>query len=200
MRAGLFLTLFFLAALGCAGPAARAEAPPSKHDAPQSPEEMRQQAVSDLLDQLRRAPDAEAAAGIRELLAGLWGRSSSPTANLLMSRAESLLNSGQGPQAAAILDQVVRLYPDWALAWRKRAQSALMQGDSDAALVDLDHALAADPRDFLTMRDLAKVLQSKGRDAQALDLLRRALELDPKNDAFRDEAGKLERRIEGNPI
>ncbi|HUO54806.1 MAG TPA: tetratricopeptide repeat protein [Rhodoblastus sp.] len=201
MRRAQLLILLLIAGPGiCAGPGARADAPSQEHGAAHSPEQMRQQASNDLLEKLRQAPDAGSAASIRAALTVLWSRSGSPTADLLMSRADSLLNSGQAPQAAMILDKVVQLYPDWALGWRKLAQSALMQGDADAAMADLDHALAADSRNFLAMGELAALLRGKGRDAEALNLLKRALQLDPKNDALRKEAEQLQQRIEGEPI
>lgn len=103
-------------------------------------------------------------------------------------------------QAGALLDEIVKLTPDWTLAWRLRAQSALLQGDSEGAMLDLDHALSIDPRNFEVMADLAHLMRAAGRDAPALELLRRALNFDPRNEDVRREAEELERQIEGRKI
>jgi tetratricopeptide (TPR) repeat protein len=160
----------------------------------------RQKALADLLGRLRQAPDAQAAAPVRAIIVRLWGHSGSPTADLLMTRAESLLQAGDGATAAALLDRVVTLYPDWTLGWRRRAQSALLQGDSEGAMLDLDHALGVEPNDFMAMTELAALMRAEGRNAPALELLRRALAIDPQNDPLRQEADQLERQIEGNRI
>lgn len=198
MRArGYFL--FLLLAGSAFGGSSRAAPAPAPNEAPQSAPS-RQKAVDDLLVRLRQAPNAEAAARLRAAIARLWGLSGSPTADLLMSRAESLLNSGQGAQAASLLERIVMLYPRWTLAWRRRAQLALMQGDSEGAILYLDHALIVEPRNFMAMTELANAWRKAGRNALALQLLRAALALDPRNDDLRRDEEKLEREVEGNRI
>lgn len=201
MRAPCFLLFLLLAGLQCGSPcAAGAGGPRAPIEAPQNQAQGRQKALDNLFARLRQAPDAEAAARLRAAIGRLWGQSGSPTADLLMARAQSLVHSGNGMDAAVLLDRIVALYPDWTLAWRRRAHSALMQGDREGAMLDLDHALAIEPRNFLVMRELAGLLHAAGREAPALELLRRALELDPRNDELRLDAEKLERQIEGERI
>jgi tetratricopeptide (TPR) repeat protein len=167
---------------------------------PPSASEARRKAIDDLFARLRKAEDSERAAPLRAVILGLWEKSGSPTADLLMSRAETLLKSGDGPLSAALLDRLVALYPDWTSAWRRRAQSALLQGDSEGAMLDLDRALAIEPRDFLAMTELATLLRAEGRNGPALELMRRALELDPQNDELKQRTEKLSRQVEGDPI
>jgi tetratricopeptide (TPR) repeat protein len=192
-----FCFLLSLAAAGLTQPvgAARAEAP-AIATAP-SP---REKLIEDLFNQLEQAPDEASAAPSRALIERVWAHSGSPTADLLMSRAESALQAGEQAPAAALLDRIVALYPDWSLAWRRRAQSALAEGDSEAATLDLNRALQAEPRDFIAMGELAELLRAKKQDGPALDLLRRALALDPRNQPLREEERQLKRQVEGRDI
>ncbi len=160
----------------------------------------RKKLFDDLFAQLRDAPNPASAAQTRALIERVWSRSGSPTADLLMSRAETALKTAQKDAAVALLDKIVSLYPEWSQAWRRRAQSAFDQGDSEGAMLDLNRALAAEPRDFLAMEQLAELFRSAHRDSEALELMRRALTLDPANTQLRDETEQWRREIEGSPI
>lgn len=192
------LALLGLVVVGLGAPSRAA--PPDRSVAGPVAAEARQKALTELFAKLRRAPDAQTAAQIRGFIARLWGHSGSATGDLLMARAESLMKGAKGPEAAALLDRIVALYPDWTLGWRRRAQSAVLQGDSEGAMLDLDHALGVESRDFMAMSELASLMRALGRNVPALELLRRALEIDPQNDQLRREAEQLEQQIEGNRI
>ncbi len=160
----------------------------------------RKKILDALFARLKRAPDAASAAPIRALIAQAWAHSESPTADLLMTRAESALKDVHQPEASSLLDRIVGLYPDWGYAWRRRAQSAFMQGDAEGAMLDLSRALKAEPRDFLAMAELAELMRAAHQDKPALEMMRRALDLDPANATLRDETEKLEREVEGRDI
>jgi len=160
----------------------------------------RQKIFDDLFARLRNAPDAASADQIRAAIVHVWAHSGSPTADLLMARAEAAMRSAQSEAATRLLDRIVSLYPDWSEAWRRRAQQALLQGDSEEAMIDLDRALAANPRDFIAMIELAEMMQTAGDDKPALALLRRALALDPQNAPLRTRVKRLQRKVEGQDI
>ncbi len=160
----------------------------------------RTKVFNDLFAQLRAAPDAFAAGHLRALIERVWAHSGSPTADLLMNRAESALKAQNNAQASVLLDRIVSLYPDWSQAWRRRAQSALALGDEEGAMLDLSRALQAEPRDFLAMLQLAELMRGQHKDAPALDLMRRALAVDPKNETLRDDVEKLRLQVEGRDI
>ncbi len=160
----------------------------------------RQKLFDDLFARLRDAPDAASADQIRAVIVHVWAHSGSPTADLLMARAEAAMRSAQGQAATRLLNRIVSLYPDWSEAWRRRAQQAILQGDSEEAMIDLDRALAANPRDFLAMIELAEMMQTAGDDKPALALLRRALALDPQNAPLRARVKHLRRKVEGQDI
>lgn len=149
---------------------------------------------------LREAPDSDSAAVIRERLESEFGRSGSPTADLLLARADHLLDQGLGRDAFEILRRVTLLAPTWGLAWRREAQAARVVGDIESAGRALDRALDLEPHDFWAMVDLAHLSRAAGRDREALDLLRQALAEDPWNDSLRRESEALARRVSGGKI
>jgi tetratricopeptide (TPR) repeat protein len=160
----------------------------------------RQKLIDTLFVRLRLAEDAETAAQLRAMIGEIWSHSGSPTADLLMSRAEAALRGENGEVAAKLLDKVVMLYPDWEQAWRRRAQSAVEAGDRDGAMLDLDKALSLEPRDFLAMRQLSELFRAGDKKPQALDLLRRAAEIDPKDPVLARDVEELTREVEGRGI
>jgi tetratricopeptide (TPR) repeat protein len=200
MSARPFLLFLVVAALVFAALVVAAPCRAASGDRPPAAAQTRPRILDKLFKELGAAPDAKAAATIRAMIEKAWSRSGSPTGDLLMARAESLLKADRAAQAGALLDEIVKLDPDWTLGWRLRAESALMQGDSEGAMLDLDHALSIDPRNFEVMADLAHLMRAAGRDAPALELLRRAMSFDPRNEDLRREADELQRQIEGRKI
>jgi tetratricopeptide (TPR) repeat protein len=167
--------------------AAQADSPP------------RQNLIDGLFQKLQQAEDPETSAQLRAMIGAMWSHSGSPTADLLMSRAETALRAQNDAVARKLLDRVVTLYPDWGQAWRRRAQSALEAGDRERAMYDLAKAISVEPRDFLAMRQLSELLRD-GKKAEALDLLRRAAELDPQDKKLAREVEALSREVEGRGI
>jgi tetratricopeptide (TPR) repeat protein len=167
---------------------------------PLSPAQARKKIIDALFARLKKAPDAASAGQIRALIAAAWAHPESPTADLLMARAESALKTAQQTQASGLLDRLVSLYPEWGYAWRRRAQSALAQGDAEGAMLDLSRALNAEPRDFVAMAELAELMRAAHQDKPALEMMRRALDLDPANGELRDATERLGREVEGRDI
>jgi tetratricopeptide (TPR) repeat protein len=149
---------------------------------------------------LKQAPDAATAAQIRALIAAAWAHPESPTADLLMARAESALKGDHQTEASSLLDRIVNLYPEWGYGWRRRAQAAFAQGDPEGAMLDLSRALNAEPRDFVAMTELAELMRTAHQDKPALEMMRRALDLDPANGELRDATERLGREVEGRDI
>ena len=153
-----------------------------------------------LFVRLKQAPDPSSAAAIRALIAQAWAHPESPTADLLMTRAESALKDARQTDASSLLDRIVSLYPDWGYGWRRRAQSAFAQGDAEGAMLDLSRALNAERRDFVAMTELAELMRTAHQDKPALEMMRRALDLDPANAELRDATERLGREVEGRDI
>jgi len=160
----------------------------------------REKLIDGLFLRLQQAEDPDTAAQVRAMIGAIWSHSGSPTADLLMARAESALRDAKGEIATKLLEKVVLLYPEWGQAWRRRAQSAVAAGDRDGAVLDLDKALSLEPRDFLAMRQLSELLRNAAQKQQALDLLRRAADLDPQNPDLARDVEELSREVEGRGI
>lgn len=167
---------------------------------PLPPAPARTKMLDALFARLKQAPDASTAASIRALIAKAWAHPELPTADLLMTRAESALKDARQTEATSLLDRIVSLYPDWGYGWRRRAQSALAQGDAEGAMLDLTRALNAERRDFVAMTELAELMRTAHQDKPALEMMRRALDLDPANGELRDATERLGREVEGRDI
>jgi len=165
-----------------------------------SPAQARTKIIDSLFARLKQAPDAATAAQIRALIAAAWAHPESPTADLLMARAESALKGDHQTEASSLLDRIVNLYPEWGYGWRRRAQAAFAQGDPEGAMLDLSRALNAEPRDFVAMTELAELMRTAHQDKPALEMMRRALDLDPANGELRDATERLGREVEGRDI
>ena len=59
----------------------------------------------------------------------IWGRSGSPTADLLLVQAERAMAAGQQRIAISILSTVIDQYPDFTEAWNKRATAYYIAND-----------------------------------------------------------------------
>ncbi|MCW2316211.1 tetratricopeptide (TPR) repeat protein [Rhodoblastus acidophilus] len=160
----------------------------------------REKLIDGLFDRLRQAEDAETAAQVRAMIGAIWSHSGSPTADLLMTRAESALRAAKGEVAVKLLEKIVLLYPEWGQAWRRRAQSAVATGDTEGAVLDLGKALSVEPRDFLAMRQLSELLREAAKKREALDLLRRAAEIDPQDPELAHDVEELSREVDGRGI
>ena len=77
----------------------------------------RQKLFDDLFAQLKEAPDADKAAQLRAVIESVWIHSGSATADLLTARAEAAQQHGDAELAQQLLDQIVRLFPDWPEGW-----------------------------------------------------------------------------------
>jgi tetratricopeptide (TPR) repeat protein len=199
----LFFLIMSAAGLCLAAPSACPAAQEKRAgQAPQplSSAQARKKTFDVLFARLKQAADDASAAPIRALIAQGWAHPESPTADLLMTRAESALKNAHQAEASSLLDRIVNLYPDWGYAWRRRAQSAFSQGDSEGAMLDLSRALQAEPRDFVAMAELADLMRTAHEVKPALEMMRRALDVDPANGMLRDETERLEREVEGRDI
>jgi tetratricopeptide (TPR) repeat protein len=201
-KARALFYLIIAAGLSLAAPAASLAAQ-EKQAGPAQPaplESARKKRIDALFVRLKQAPDASSATAIRALIAQAWAHPESPTADLLMTRAESALKDARQTEASSLLDRIVSLYPDWGYGWRRRAQSAFAQGDAEGAMLDLSRALNAEQRDFVAMTEIAELMRTTHQDKPALEMMRRALDLDPANATLRDATERLGREVEGREI
>jgi len=188
MRVAAFATAFLLPFAAAAEPA-KAPAPPS----------MAQQ-LDKLFADLAKAQSEDDADPIETQIAALFLQSGSPTVDLLMTRGQSALQSGDTSAARMVLDSVTKLAPDFAEGWHLKAQLQAAAGDDASALVSLQKAIALNPREFNALSHLADMLDDYGDKKGALAAYRKVQALDPQNDDANRAVRKLSREVEGEKI
>src|SRR4051794_40708954 len=73
-----------------------------------------------LFGALKAAPDAASAKQVENRIWALWLASGSDTANLLMTRAKTAIDSKDLDLAVELLDALVKVKPDYIEAWNRR--------------------------------------------------------------------------------
>ena len=160
----------------------------------------RRKTLDDLYAKLAAATDEGEAKSVASLITAIWQRSSSDTANLLMSRADTATAARDYPAALRILDKLVELQPDWAEAWNRRATVRFLAGDLDGSMADVEHVLKLEPKHFAALNGLAMILQRTGFDKQALQVYRRAAAVYPHQPELERTIEKLSLDVEGQGI
>lgn len=164
------------------------------------PEASRTQVLSDLFSRLREAPDAESAQLVAEAINKIWLRSGSDTVDLLITRAQKMIEEKELDVALDILDSVVEIAPGYAEGWNQRATVLFLKEDYRRSLDDLRRVLSIEPRHFRAINGLGLIMQELGDKEAALKAFRHALELYPTlNDAKQLEK-ELAREVEGQGI
>jgi tetratricopeptide (TPR) repeat protein len=168
-----------------------------RHPRPNKP---RTQDLEFLFGALKAAPSAESAKAVENRILAQWVVSGSDTADLLMTRVKSAIDAKELDLAAAILDSVVDLRPDYVEAWNRRATVRFMQKDLAGSLADIRQVLAREPRHFGALAGLGMILQDVGEEKWALLAFRRALELHPHLPRIGELMKGLAEKVEGRGI
>jgi tetratricopeptide (TPR) repeat protein len=153
-----------------------------------------------LFGALKAAPDAESAKQVENRIWALWLASGSDTANLLMTRAKTAIDSNDTDLAIQLLDSIVKLKPDYIEAWNRRATLHYMRKEFGPAMEDIRQVLIREPRHFGAMSGLGMILQEFGDDKRALDAFRRALEINPHLPKIDEQVKSLTEKVEGRGI
>lgn len=158
------------------------------------------QQLDKLFADLEKADSEENADPIESRIEALFLQSGSPTIDLLMTRSQSALKSGDAGTARKVIDSVTKLAPDFAEGWHMRAQLQLAAGDDAGAMISLQKTVALNPREFNALSHLADMLGEYGDKKGALSLYRKVQMLDPTNDDAARAVRKLTREVEGEKI
>jgi len=153
-----------------------------------------------LFGALKAAPDAESAKQVENRIWALWLASGSDTANLLMTRAKTAIDSKDLDLAVQLLDALIKIKPDYIEAWNRRATLHYMRKEFGQSLEDIRQVLVREPRHFGAMSGLGMILQEFGEDKQALEVFRRALEVNPHLQRIPDMVKTLSEKVEGRDI
>ena len=129
----------------------------------------------------------------------IWGRSGSPTADLLLVQAERAMAAGKQQIAISILSTVIDQYPGFTEAWNKRATAYFIADDFDNSLKDIQQVLNREPRHFGALSGMGLIYQQLGKNKKALSAFRRALAIHPQlkdaRRAVKNLVGKVEQDI-----
>ena len=153
-----------------------------------------------LFGALKAAPDAESAKQVENRIWALWLASGSDTANLLMTRAKTAIDSKDLDLAIELLDAIIKIKPDYIEAWNRRATIRYMRKDYAQAMDDIRQVLIREPRHFGAMSGLGMILQEFGDEKHALDAFRRALEINPHLPKIDEMIKSLTEKVEGRDI
>jgi tetratricopeptide (TPR) repeat protein len=150
--------------------------------------------TAELLDKLRSPdltnwPDVEAAIWSR------WSQSGSPTADLLLDRGRTAMESGDIEVAIDHLTALVDHAPDFAEGYNARATAYYRAGLYGPALADIEMALALNPQHFGAIMGLALILEETGHPADALSAYRAVSAIHPHRPTLKDAMERLERQL-----
>ena len=184
-RAAVFFCLLTMLAspaqaqvTGPVPPAAEGAAPAANATPPSLASE-RSRRLDELYARLREAEGPRQARVLEAQISMTLAQSGSPTADLLMVRAQQAVQQRQADLALSLLDAVIDMYPDYVEAWSRRATLHFARREIGRAITDIENVLRLEPRHFGAMVGLGMMLQQLGQDRQALAAFKRAMEINP---------------------
>jgi tetratricopeptide (TPR) repeat protein len=153
-----------------------------------------------LFGALKAAPDEASAKQVENRIWALWLASGSDTANLLMTRAKTAIDSNDLDLAIQLLDAIIKVKPDYIEAWNRRATIRYMRKEFGHSMEDIRQVLTLEPRHFGAMSGLGMILQEFGDEKRALDVFRRALEVNPHLPKISEIVKTLSEKVDGRDI
>lgn len=153
-----------------------------------------------LLQDLRAAQSPVVAARLEQRVWERWGRSGSPTVDILMERAAAAQARGEGELALQFLDAAARLAPGFAEPWHRKASIAYERQDRRAALLAISETLAREPRHFGAWAGLGLIYEGLGRGEAALKAYEAALAEHPHFQPAMEGRARLGRNNGGEEI
>lgn len=177
--------------------------PPGAQDGVIDPDSIapdREVLLETLYQRLQQAETPERAKAVAQSIERVWRASGSPSIDLLLARAMSLISAEEHNLALAILDTVVISEPGFAEGWSQRAMVHFQKRDFRAALRDLRRVLSINPNHYRAMQGVAVILNEFGEKERALNAYRRVLDVYPLKKEAREAVEELRREVEGQDI
>lgn len=157
-----------------------------------------QKGVDDLITELKRERDPEAANRLTGEIMAAWNDSQSPTVDLLMQWATTAASEKRNAAALDFLDQAIVLKPDFVGAWNQRATLHYTMGNYRKAIADINRVLELEPRHFGALAGLAAILGERGSEAMALKAWERYLDIYPADRQAQEIVSKLSEKLAGS--
>lgn len=165
-----------------------------------TPQAIAELSLDELFEALPQHADSPPGRRIEVEIMKRFNRSGSDTADLLLSWANSAIESKNYPLALDILDQIVIIQPDFAEAWNKRATVHFLIDDYGASISDIRQTLALEPRHFAALAGLGMIFQAIDRKDDAIRVFERALKVNPQLDNVRKTMERLKLETAGESI
>ena len=181
-----------------AGPGQGAPAPQAA--APQRPVPKPPETEDQLLAKLAKAADKRGARAVERELKARWAHFGSPTADLLLKRADQAMEAMNFDTARQLTQRLTDIAPDFAEAWHRRATLAAQKEDYGDAISSLRHTLSLQPKNFEALAELGEILDEYNDKPHALEAFRQAKALDPFIDGVDDRIRELSKTVEGQGI
>lgn len=153
--------------------------------------------VDDLLADLKRERNPQAARQIANTAMATWSESSSPTVNLLMQWSAKAAAEKRNAAALDFIDQAIILKPDFVGAWNQRATLHFTMGNYKKSVSDIEKVLELEPRHFGAIAGLAGILTERGSKDAALKAWERYLEIFPADREAQEVVSKLSEELAG---
>ncbi len=178
-------------------PPAAEGAPPAANPTPPSLASERARRLDELYSRLRDASGPQQARALEAQITMVLAQSGSPTADLLMVRAQQAMQQRQADLALSLLDAVIDMYPDYVEAWSRRATLYFARRELGRAMTDIENVLRLEPRHFGAMVGLGMMLQQLGQDKQALAAFKKAMEINPHIERVPQIIQRLSPKVDG---
>src|SRR5579871_7050089 len=175
-------------------------APPAQAGGPQRPVPKPPETEDQLLTKLAKSPDQRSARAIERELKARWSHSGSPSADLLLKRADQAMEAHDFETARQIAQKLTDIAPNFAEAWHRRATLATHNDDYEDALSSLRHTLSLQPKNFEALSELGEILEEYNDKPHALEAYRQAKAIDPFIEGITDRIRDLTKSVEGQGI
>lgn len=156
--------------------------------------------LDNLFAKLAKASSSDDAKPVEKEILTEFLQSGSASVDLLMSRAEALLEADDADSATRILMAVTSIAPGYAEGWHQRGKLEEQSGKDAAAMVSLQKAVTLNPREFQAQMELGDMLAQYGAKPAALASYKKALALDPQLEGLQRRVQELARDVEGEKI
>jgi len=175
-------------------------APAPQAATPQRPVPKPPETEDQLLTKLAKAADKRGAQAVARELKARWAHSGSPTADLLLKRADQALDTMDFDTARQLTQKLTVIAPNFAEAWHRRATLAAQKEDYEDAISSLRRTLALQPKNFEALAELGEILEEYNDKPHALEAYRQAKAIDPFVDGVDDRIRELSKAVEGQGI
>jgi tetratricopeptide (TPR) repeat protein len=162
---------------------------------PLSPPEA--QSIDEMLSELKRERDPDAARVIANSTMAAWSESNSPTVDLLMQWSAKAAAEKRNAAALDFIDQAITLKPDFVGAWNQRATLHFTMGNYKKSVSDIEKVLELEPRHFGAIAGLAGILTERGSKEAAMQAWERYLDIYPADREAQEIVAKLSEDLAG---